>query len=224
MVRERASQGITQLETAYLCIEGLSCFVTATEDLLAWAQVLRQWNPGKPATQLFSLLDKVQVRPQDEAEIAAFLKGLTPSGLRQLLRISPNPELVAHGVPASEIESIERALPHILEGWIRLAEIRVAKERGLVTAFNKVKHVLLAFPEGNYIRLARVIQENTLSGLRVEVSADYAANRARQAVECQAILHSTLGVILTANGLREPTADWVIKALQTWGGGAHPAS
>jgi len=224
MMMERARQGITPQEAAYLCIEGLSHFVTATEDLLGWAQVLRQWKPEEPGKQLFSLLDSVQVRTKDEDEIMGFFKGLSVSGLRELLRVPPGSELEANGLPSSEIESIERALPHILEGWIRLAETRVAKERGLVTAFNKVKHMLLAFPEDGYIRLARIEPGNTLGGLRIEVSADYAVGRGRQAVECQAILHSTLGLILTANGLREPTADWVFKAFQTWGGVAGTAA
>jgi len=221
MVMERAGQDITPQEAAYLCIEGLSHFVTATEDLLGWAQVLRQWKPEEPAKQLFSLLDSVQVRPRDENEILGFFKELKLSGLRELLRILPSSELAANALPAPEVESIDRALPHILEGWIRLAEVRVAKDRGLVTAFNKVKHMLLAFPDDGYIRLARIESGNTLSGLRVEISADYAIGRARQAVECQAVLHSTLGLILTANGLWEPTADWVIKASLTWGGVAR---
>lgn len=216
MVMERVGQDITPQETAYLSIEGLSHFVTATEDLLGWAQVLRQWKPEEPGRQLFTLLDRVQVGPRDEDEILRFFKTLNLSGLRELLRVPPSPELVANEMPVSEVESIDQALPHILEGWIRLTEIRVAKQRGLVTAFNKVKHMLLAFPEDEYIRLARIESGNTLGGLRIEISADYAAGRAKQAVECQAILHSTLGLILTANGLREPTADWVIKAVQTW--------
>ena len=220
MTMEKAREGITSQETAYLCIEGLSHFVTATEDLLGWAQVLRQWKPEEPSKQLFTLLDSVQVRPKDEDDIMRYFKGLSVSGLRELLRLPPNSALEANGLTAPEVESIDRSLPHLLDGWIRLAEIRVDKERGLVTAFNKVKHMLLAFPEEGHIRLARIESGTTLGGLRVEISADYAVGRARQAVECQAILHGTLGLILTANGLSEPTANWVNKALQTWGGAA----
>jgi hypothetical protein len=176
--------------------------------------VLRKWNPEYPGTQLFTLLDDVKVMPKDEDAILQFFRGLTVSGLRELLRLPPNSELEANGLAAADVESIDRALPHILDGWIRLAETRVAKERGLVTAFNKVKHMLLAFPEDGYIRIARIASGNMLGGLRIEISGDYAIGRARQAVECQAVLHCTLGLILTANGLPEPTSDWVIKAYQ----------
>ena len=216
MVMEKVGQGVTSEEAAYLCIEGLSHFVTATEDLLGWAQVLRQWKPEEPSKQLFTLLDRVQVGPTEEDEILGFLKGLKMSEFRDLLRMPPSSELAANGLPAQEVKDVDLALPHLLEGWIRLAEIRMRNNRALVTAFNKAKHMMLAFPEDGYIRLARVESGNILGGLRVEISDEYALGRARQAVECQAILHSTLGLMLTTNGLREPTAQWVTKALQTW--------
>ena len=40
MVMERGSAEMTPQEVAFLVIEGLSCFVTASEDLLGWVQVL----------------------------------------------------------------------------------------------------------------------------------------------------------------------------------------
>lgn len=216
MVIAKATEEITQEEVAFLVIEGLSCFVTASEDLLGWVSVLRQWAPEHPETQLFSLLDKVNVGPELEGEILEFLKGLEVSDLRDLLRLPPGNELTGGVLTATEIEDIERALPYILDGLIQIVEMRVAKNRSLVVAFNKAKHMLLAFPHDKDIRLARIETGNELGGLTVPIDIEYAIGRARQAIESQAVLHSTLGLILTANGSPEPTAEWVKKAMETW--------
>ena len=144
------------------------------------------------------------------------MKGLDASEFRALLRLPPSIELTQGGLSATEVDATEKALPYILDGMIRLVEMRVAEDRALVVAFNKAKHMLLAFPEDEFIRLATIKSGKTLGGLKVPIDIEYAIGRARQALESQAVLHTTLGLILTANGLIEPTAEWVKKALESW--------
>ena len=110
MVVEKCSEELSDEEIAYLVIEGLGCFVTASEDLLGWVQVLRLWDPSTPETQLFTLLDKVNIGPDLELEVLNFLKGLDVTGVRNLLGLPPVGEIPEDLLTTKDIEGIERAL------------------------------------------------------------------------------------------------------------------
>lgn len=218
MIIERSAEATTCEDISYLVIEGLSNFVTASEDLLGWLLVLKKWDPENANTQLFVLLDKVTLHPEDEDTVLKYLSARDTEGFRKLLHIPEPAQLLANGLAASDVDLINRAIPHILEGWLKLALIRKGRDREIVIAFNKIKHMLFAFPEEDEIRLARNQEKNILQGLRIPISIEYASGRARQALECQAVLNSTLALILTANGYPEPTLDWVMDAAANWAG------
>ena len=65
--------------------------MTATEDLLGWVAVLREWNPADDYS-LFEQLDRVRVGPELESDVLDYLTTLTTDGLRGLLQVPSDSE------------------------------------------------------------------------------------------------------------------------------------
>jgi hypothetical protein len=138
-----------QQDLDFLALQVFSEFMTATEDLLGWIAVLREWHPDDDYS-LFRLLDSVRVGQELESEIIEYLSMLDPEGMRALLHIPSDNELSAMGLQPEEVAKVNISIPAKLEGFLKVAHLRAKNDRGLVKGFNKVKHMLLAIPTDGF--------------------------------------------------------------------------
>jgi hypothetical protein len=221
-----------QQELDFLALQAFSEFMTATEDLLGWVAVLREWHPDDDYS-LFRLLDSVRVGQQLESEIIEYLLMLDPEGMRALLRIPSDNELSAMGLQPEEVAKVNISIPAKLEGFLKVAHLRAMNDRGLVKGFNKVKHMLLAIPtdgfERHQILLPKIGGVTTngdngpsktrIDGARIDTNPDYIRGRVRQTLEIQAILCDVLQFILYAR-YQQPYVlpQWVHDVYANWKG------
>jgi hypothetical protein len=202
---------LPQLELDFLALQAFSEFMTATEDLIGWVSVLRKWNPAEEYS-LFELLDSVWVGPELEFEVIDYLSKLDADGLRSLLHVPCDYELLATGLRPEEVAKIDDSIHAKLEGFLKVARLRTGNKRGLVKGFNKVKHMLLAIPtdtfEGHQVLLPKIggitpagdnsPRKTIIDGARIDTDPDYIRGRVRQTFGIQAILCDVLQFILYA--------------------------
>ena len=199
--------------------------MTASEDLLGWVFVLREWEPGNAKKALLSLLDRIQVGRGQYVENAAvdYLDGLDVEGFRGLVHLPDNRDLIAGGMPCDVAESISRSLQYKLDGFRRIVKLRAEQNRGWVRTFNKLKHLFLAFPtsERGSIEIwvptefKLTSDRATMGRAWLSASADEATRYARDAIVAQAVLHDTLAIILQARfGDEYQPQLWVLEAAQ----------
>jgi hypothetical protein len=203
-------------------------FMTTSEDLLGWTFVLQQWRPGTPENSLFALLYRIQVGRDPWTEEAALthLNGLNTGSVRKFLHLPTDEEFAESSIPIQLVESIQKAMPLKLEGFRRIARLRYDQDRGWVRTFNKVKHLLLAFPTTERGKPEVFLPARfTISGLPLQANIEaawlaadvetvkyYAGN----ALAGQLALHDTLAAILQVR-FGEPYVRpaWVTDALQS---------
>ena len=225
---------LTQLDQPqldFLALFAFSEFMTATEDLLGWVSVLKEWDPTDDYS-LFKLLDKVKVGPDLETKMIAYLSNLDSNGFRDLLHIPENRELVVMGFSAELVAAINESIPEKRTGFLKVSQLRATEQRGLVKGFNKAKHMLLAFPidqlKGHEILLPKIgavargaDQRSTttaIDGARIDTSPEYVSQRMRRTVESYAVLWDTLSLILlTRYGKKCTPPEWVTNTLENWG-------
>jgi hypothetical protein len=202
---------LPQQELDFLALQAFSEFMTATEDLIGWVSVLRQWNPVEEYS-LFQLLDSVWVGPELEFEVIDYLSKLDTDGLRGLLHVPSDHELLAMGLRSEEVAQINGSIHSKLEGFLKVARLRTGNKRGLVKGFNKVKHMLLAIPtdtfEGHQVLLPKIggitpagdnsPRKTIIDGARIDTNSDYIRGRVRRTLEIQAILCDVMQFILYA--------------------------
>ena len=193
----------------FLALQAFSEFITATEDLLGWIAVLREWNPADDYS-LFEQLDKVMVGPKLESDVLDYLTGLDTDGLRGLLQVPSDDELLAMGLRPEEVAKIDDSILAKLDGFLKVANFRTRDNRGLVKGFNKVKHMLLAIPtdvsEGHQVLLPKIgsvtppsddsPRRVKIDGARIDTTPHYIRGRVRQTLEIQAVLCDVLQFIL----------------------------
>lgn len=209
---------------AFLAVEAFCAEMTATEDVLGWMFVLKDWAPGDPSKCLLRQLDRVNVgrSPYGEEDALRLLDELDPDGLRELLHIPTDDHLAAAGLSIDIRDRINTAIPADLEGLKRAAWLRKRDNRGYVVAFNKLKHQLLALHTGvrgqdevlvpkwlgmkdDGIHLRNVWIESSPKNIRLMAS---------RAIGIQAVLNSILGLILLIRfGHQYESPVWTIAAL-----------
>lgn len=226
--------GVNQQILAFLVLRAFGEFMTSTEDMVGWLFVLNEWQPGNAEYSLFLLLDRIKVGQRDkkrgsdytEARAVDLLAGCDEKKFRNLVHIPSDEELLASGIPDEQVENIKRGMSSKLEGWRRIAERRKEQDRGWVRAFNKIKHLALAFPAlergkgeiwlPTHIRLDRHRNRIGLGRAWLEVSVDRARRLAGDAIAAQAVLHDTLALILvTRYSEKYDAPQWVIRAFET---------
>lgn len=220
---------VNQRTLAFLVVRAFGEFMTSTEDLVGWLFALQEWQPGNAEFSLFLLLDRIKVGKRnayEEARAVSFLSNVDGEGFRELFHIPKDGELIASGMSKELVETIKHSMPFKLEGWLKIAKKRAEQGRGLVRAFNKLKHHMLAFPTQERdkdkiwlptrITLKKNQNRVELGRAWLEVSADRVRRLAGDAIAAQAILHDTLALILSTRYSEKYIApQWVIKAFQT---------
>ena len=221
-----------QQELDFLAIQAFSDFMTATEDLLGWVAVLREWDPADDYS-LFEGLDRVRVVPDLEFDVLEYLTKLTTEGLRGLLQVPSDSELLAMGLLPEDVAKINESIPAKLDGFLKVAKLRTRDDRGLVKGFNKVKHMLLGVPvdafEGHQVLLPKIDgiappsddspRRVRIDGARIPTNPDYIRGRVHQTLEIQAVLCDVLQFILYTR-YQEPYThpQWVIDVAASRGG------
>jgi len=203
----------------------------STEDMLGWLFALQEWQPGTFEFSLFHLLYRIQVgrhalkKVPDyrEERAVALLHGLDEQGFRRLIHIPSDEDLRTSGAPADLCGQIATALTPKLEGWRRIASRRADQDRGLVRAFNKLKHQMLALrtrtADKDEVWMPIEVAHDSdakrtrLRGASLVVSSGNVRRWAGDAIAAQAILWDTLGLILWLRYGVEPSPPaWVLKA------------
>src|SRR6185295_13020957 len=117
------------------------------EDILSWLLVLRDWRPNSFDTSLIRLLDKTELTPASEETAETLLATVSSKAFRELFHIPPEHQLRNEFFPDELVRVLEQALPANLDGLRLVVRTRRENDRARVTAYNKIKHVFLAFPE-----------------------------------------------------------------------------
>lgn len=207
---------------AFLAVEAFCAEMTATEDVLGWIFVLKDWAPGDPSKCLLRQLDKVNVGPNEEKHALQLLDQLDPDGLRELLHIPTDAHPAAASLPINIRDRINTAIPAILQGLKRVAWLRKRDDRGYVVAFNKLKHQLLALHTGvrgrNEVLVPKWLGMKEdgihLRNAWIESSPKNIRLMASRAIGMQAVLNSILGLILLIRfGHQYESPHWTIAAL-----------
>lgn len=207
---------------AFLAVEAFCAEMTATEDVLGWIFVLRDWAPGDPSECLLRQLDKVNVGSSQEADALGLLDQLESNGLRGLLHIPTDVQLATAGLPINISDRINAAIPAILQGLKRVAWLRKRDNRGYVVAFNKLKHQLLALYTDvrgrNEVLVPKWLGMKDdgihLRNAWIESSPKNIRLMASRAIGMQAVLNSILGLILLIRfGHQYESPHWTIAAL-----------
>ncbi len=192
---------------AFNTLEAFGVEMTAMEDTLGWLFALRDWQPGTAAYCLMANLDSIQVGRgnHDEQHAIEFLTSLDGPKLREVLHLSGDETLRKAGLGADLIAKVDHSLPYKLDGLHRIAERRAEANRTRVEAFNKLKHMLLAFPihESSSRTVVELIKgrgykdgEIHLNTVTLEVAAANIENMASNALAMQASLWDVLALIL----------------------------
>jgi hypothetical protein len=220
----------SQQELDFLALQAFSEFLTATEDLLGWVAVLRKWDPADDFS-LFEQLDKVRVGPDLESDVLEYLTKLDPDGLRGLLQVPSDEQMLAMGLSPEEVAKINESIPAKLDGFLKVAKLRTRDDRGLVKGFNKVKHMLLAIPTDTFQEHQILLpkfgdvtppgddspRRVKIDGARIDTNPDYIRGRVRQTLETQAVLCDVLQFILYAR-YQQPYVhpQWVHDVYANW--------
>ncbi len=217
--------GVDKRLLSYLVLKAFEEFMTSTEDLLGWLFALKEWQPGNAEFSLVRLLDTINIGPQKEKDAVELLSKLDEQGFRQLLHIPIRQELIDTKVSIELADSIDNAIRAKLNGWLKVANIRLESDRGRVRAFNKLKHHMLAFDSPLHkdqvfipsdIRIDRAQNLVRIKTANIEVSANMLIRFANDAVLAQAVLWDTLALILmTRFGESYNPPQWVINAYNT---------
>ncbi len=170
-------------------------------------------------------LDSIQVGrgKYDEQHAIEFLSSLDAPGLRGVLHTPADEVLRNAGLGDDLIAKLERSFPHRLDGLHRIANQRVEANRTRVEAFNKFKHMLLAFParESESKHVVQLVKgrgyrqgEIHLNTLTLEVSATNIENMASNALAMQVWLWDVLAIILWVRfGERLDPPAWCVHAM-----------
>ncbi len=222
---------LPQREREYLALYAFSEFMTATEDLLGWVAVLKDWDPNDDYS-LFNLLDRTRVEPGLETEIGEYLASVDAEGFRSLLAVPADDDLKSLGLSDGDVASVNESIPAKLDGFRKIVEYRTKDERGLVKGFNKVKHLLLAFPVELHgaprillPRTGEVTPETAatpkrvkIDGARLDTTPEYIKGRLQRTVESQAVLCDALHFILfTRYSHPYSLPEWVESVREQWG-------
>lgn len=192
---------------AFNVLEAFGVEMTAMEDTLGWLFALRDWQPGTAANCLMANLDTIQVGRgnYDEQHAIEFLSSLDGPKLREVFHMPDDEALRKAGLGDDLVARVDHSLPYKLDGLHRIAERRAEKNRTRVEAFNKLKHMLLAFPirESESRHVVKLIKgrgykqgEIHVNTLTLEVSAKNIENMASNALAMQANLWDMLALIL----------------------------
>lgn len=214
--------GVDKRTMAFLVLKAFEEFMTSTEDLLGWLFTLKEWQPGTAEFSIVRLLDNIQIVPKQEADAVALLSRLDEQEFRQLIHVPDRRALLASGMSVELVDTIDTSIGPKLEGWRKIARIRLEGERGRVRAFNKLKHHMLAFYSPlqkdeifipSDIRLDRAQNIVKLKSANIEVSANMVRQFATDARMAQAVLWDTLALILmTRFNEKHDPPSWVISA------------
>ena len=211
---------------AFNVLEAFGIEMTAMEDTLGWLFALRDWQPGTAKNCLMANLDSIQVGrgDYDEQHAIEFLSSLDARHLREVLHIPDDKTLREAGVDGNLVERVERAMPHRLEGFRRIADRRAESNRTRVEAFNKLKHMLLAFPSRGEASkpVVQLIKgrgydrgEIHLNTVTLEVSGANIKDMAGNALAMQAQLWDALVMILWVRfGDRLDPPAWLLHAME----------
>jgi len=202
-------------ERSFLAVEAFALRMTSLEDVLGWVLALSKWSPHE--SSLFDALDRVAV---DEKKALRIIGPLDAASLRKLLHVPTDQQLTEQEIALDVREAVTRALPQQLAGLKRILAIRSENEREHVIAFNKSKHMLLAFRAERNDELQVLLTSNYRSEQRgrpaevwLRTDGDSIRRTASEAVALQAVLNSALGVIwLTRYGGAYYTPDWAHRA------------
>lgn len=210
---------------AFVTLEAFGAQMTACEDTLGWLFALRDWQPGTAARSLIANLDTIQVgrNEYDEAHAFAFLASIDAPMLRQILHIPADDELRVAGLSDELIAKVETSLPHKLDGLRRIVDLRSRSRRTQVEAFNKLKHMLLAFPSVDpqsnwHVQLIKGRgyegSEIHLNTVTLEVSPANVKQMAGDALAMQVQLWDILSLILWVRfGEKAEQSPWLAHAL-----------
>jgi hypothetical protein len=226
--------GVSQQQLAFLVLRAFQEFMTSTEDMVGWLFVLQEWQPGNAEFSLFLLLDRIKVGYMNdrkgidytETRAASLLKELDEDGFRNLIHIPNDADLLNSGMSKELVDGIKLSIPAKLDGWRRITNKRVEQDRGLVCAFNKVKHHMLAFPTQEHnkdevwlpsrIRFNKVKNRVDLERAWLNINADQVKRLAADSIAAQAVLHNTLALILvTRYGEKYTDPHWVRRAFES---------
>ncbi|MBI2764923.1 MAG: hypothetical protein HYX53_03315 [Chloroflexi bacterium] len=206
-------------ERAYLAVQTYSLEMLGTEDFVGWHLVLRNWKPGTVEGSLIHLLDHVDVKPTQEADLKAALDAMGPDDYRRMVHVPTTAEMEAAGMDPTIVAAVDRAIPAQLEGARGILGLRTSDGRGRVVAYNKVKHVLggIHRPEEQDIFIPgrlRIEDDGLhLQSVMISTSAENIRLMAGRALATQAVLNSTLGAIVMGRyGAPYVTPDWARRA------------
>ena len=216
---------------AFLAIEALERFVLATEDVLGWFFALVGWKPGAGLEEtLFAQLDTVQVGrdPWDEERALKLLDEMDLGRFRaEVLLLPTDDELSAAGWRSTFVNLVGVAAEAQMEGFRNVAERRARGDRALVRAYNKSKHMLLAFPaerdgllEIDLITAsdgARAYRDPAegleITGAQLSTDPQIIRERVQGTITMHAVLHAVQSAILAFRfGEKMPLPDWVAQA------------
>jgi hypothetical protein len=205
-----------------LQFEAFQHYVTATEDLKAWTWALKQWRPDSSIDKsLFTLIRDVDPTDTDARN---FLVSLDVAGLRRLLQLPSDNEMIDAGVPKGTVTLLRSTgLAAKLEGLRNAAERRLRNRRAMIQAFNKAKHTMPVYAqrEGGKLVLYFAIGNSAdpLKTYRMEINPVQARWYASSAAVIQGVLHDTLATILVCRyGDEYEPPEWVriVYELPDW--------
>lgn len=186
---------------AYLTIQAFSVEMLTTEDFVGWHSVLRDWQPGSHDKSLAFLLDRVNVNPELEADLASKLEQMSPDEYRAMIHVPANDsDLLRAGIPADQLPLIPVAVAAQLDGARRMIAHRREGDRGRVIGYNKAKHVLVGLHQAEVPQVvvpARFKLEPDGVHIRtvtLEVSPRNIRQMTGRAIATMATLNATLGL------------------------------
>ncbi len=225
------SHAANEYQVMYFAVDAFAQYVVSLEDMLGWLLVLRDWLPGTPDRSLFALLDTVQVgrRTKEvdwtEENAMELLDSLTAETFRQLIHLPTSAELLSAGWESEYVNALEKAMPHLLDGFKEGCQRRTDKNRALVRGYNKSKHMMLGIlrrGEESNLEVALLTSEFGwtdlkkgiyLAGNIVTSKESVIQTHLYWVIQMQAVLNSMLtGLLWTRYGERIDSPKWAVDA------------
>lgn len=221
-------ESLSETERAYLAIQAYALEILATEDLVGWHIVLSNWKPGTIEGSLLFQLDRIDVGPKQEAELAVLLETMQPEDYGKMIHIPTAAELAADGISPDIVSAINIALPAQLAGVKKVLAQRADSRRGQVVGYNKIKHGLVGFqrPDDHQVFIPGRVRLKSdgvhLQSVTIATSAENIRLMAGRAMATETVLNATLGaVVMSRYGVEYEAPDWArrVSGLPIWSEG-----
>ena len=215
---------------AFLSVDSFAQFVVSTEDYVGWLDVLCSWEPGTAHHSLYALLDNVNVVKSTESHLLDRLKSMDAAQFAALCHVPSSKDLKDAGWDNDKVDLTVKMMEAQHKGGIEILEQRATKNRAMITAHNKSKHMLLGMYSVHEHKPVVLLRKSAtgysnqgkgiwMEGTDIDCEIEDIRRRCFDSIQIQVVLNELLRLLLDIRfGEELPPRIWVAESseLPNW--------